>query len=355
MFSTITVGSKKHCPHCNADFVISASIIPQEESAVAKEDDVYDLEISTTPAVPRAKLHSKMNVAKGETDPEEEMDFDEEEIATWQPKRPPPDRLFRDKTFKAPFSATFRNCSLILLIVSLIISSITAVMLYYMNVGSGDSKNLVDQTDSSLKNLALARSFDGLSVGALDTGATFCLIVIGVPFAMAVAALGISIFRDTFEGSDEFVSWPREWLNHMFLSASFILVPLFLGALPALIMISIVPHIGWFKMPLVIICEMILFPVVFLSALESKSPVMLYSRPIWNSLKISFPVWREFYMLTISAGAVIFLFLSIPLFTWLKVICISILLPFYFMVYFRLLGRLAWYCSGGYDESMEAE
>jgi DNA-directed RNA polymerase subunit M/transcription elongation factor TFIIS len=359
VLETTTSGSKKQCPQCNAVFVISGGKTAQhenKENAVAKQDDGYDLKTDATPQVPRADLSSRKTTMKEGADRCDsfEEEGEEQRAAVWQPKRPPPVRLLRDKTFKAPFSGAFRKCYVMLLIASLIMGSITAVLLPYMDIGGKDSKNPADQPEGGIKNMALVRSFDGLNVGALSTGATFLMILIGVPFAMLMAALGLAIFRDTFEGSDEFASWPRDWLNSIFISASFILVPLFLGAFPALVVISFVPGIGWFRMPLVVVCSLILFPLCFLSALENKSPVMLYSKPVWNSVRNTFPVWRTFYGLTLSIGVAISLFLRIPLYTWLTAICGSFLLPTYFMVYFRMLGKLAWYCSGGYDEYAEA-
>jgi hypothetical protein len=35
---------------------------------------------------------------------------------------------------------------------------------------------------------------------------------------------------------------------------------------------------------------------------------------------------------------------------WQETIILSIILPFFLMVYFRLLGRLTWFCSGRFDE-----
>jgi hypothetical protein len=392
VLQTITLGSKKQCPHCNAVFVISAgkapqresaipkdesaapkdesaapkdesaapkdeSAAPKDESAVPKQDKGYDLRTDADPAVAPTDLDSKKNVIKKGIHPVKNfVEVEEEEVAeAWQPKRPPPVRLFKDKTFKAPFSVTFRKCYVMLLILSLIMGIVTAVLLPYLDVGSKDSKDAVVQSDAALKNLALPRSFDGLNVGALNAGATFVMLLLGVPFVILTTGLGIAIFRDTYEGSDEFVSWPREWLNNILISASFVLVPLFLGAFPALLATAFLPGIGWLKMPIVVVCTLVLFPLFFLSALDGKSPVMLHSKPVWGSLRGTFPAWKGFYIPTICIGTAIALFLSIHLYVWLKIICAFVLLPFCVMVYFRLLGKLAWYCSGGYDESLEAE
>ena len=383
VLETTAAGSKQQCPQCNAVFVISAGKAPpkentenvvakqedavakqedavakqeeavaKQEEAVAKQEDGYDLKTAAAPQVAHDDAPARRAAIKEGADRYYKYEEEEEE-AVWQPKQPPPARLLRDKTFKAPFSPAFRQCYVIVLIASLIMGSITAVLVPYMDIGGKDSKNAVDQTDSNIKNLTLVRSFDGLNVGAMNTVASFVMILVGAPFAMLMAALGLAIYRDTFEGSVEFVSWPRDWLNNFFVSAVFVLVPIFLAAFPALVMNTFLPGIGWFRMPLVVLCALILFPLFFLSALESKSPVMLCSKPIWNSLKIAFPVWREFYVLTILTGVAIALFLRIPL-IWLTAICGSILIPTYFMVYFRLLGKLAWYCSGGYDEYLEA-
>jgi hypothetical protein len=388
VLQTVAVGSKRQCPHCKAVFVISsgktaqredavvknesipreegssvpgaksfvpneASVAPKCEGPAPKDDDGYGLKLDANPAAGDARRDAASRIVNRAEHIADKSD--KEQVEAWRPKRPPPARLFRNHTFKAPFEVSFRKCLIMLLVLSLIMGIATALLLPYLDIGGKESKDAGGNSDVALKNLALVRSFDGLSSGAQSTGAVFVLILLGAPFLIATSGIAVAIFRDTFEGFDKFESWPREWLNGILISVSFIVVPLFLSAFPSLLICAFLPGIGWLRMPIVVVCTLILFPLFFLSALDSKSPVMLYSKPVWNSLQITFPIWKIFYISTIAIGAAIALFLSIPIIAGLKVIFLAMLLPFCVMAYFRLLGKLAWYCSGGYEESIKAE
>lgn len=157
-----------------------------------------------------------------------------------------------------------------LLIVSLILGYMTSSMLYYFGESVVTS------------GLHFGASLEGFNPWFYGMIFTFGTVLIGVPYVVVLTALGMSIFRDTYEGNESFVSWPWDWYTNIILDSSYVLISLFWGGLPAFIACSLLPGAAWIKISIIVITELVLFPVFFLSALDSKSPVMLYSLPVWK-------------------------------------------------------------------------
>jgi hypothetical protein len=91
----------------------------------------------------------------------------------------------------------------------------------------------------------------------------------------------------------------------------------------------------------------LLFPILFLSMLEANSPFWPFSAPVWRSLLSHWWAWGKFFLLSTV------LFAAVVGGALLCVVEVSFLLGFVvafvtvaiLMIYFRLLGRLAWCCS----------
>ena len=88
--------------------------------------------------------------------------------------------------------------------------------------------------------------------------------------------------------------------------------------------------------------------------LENDSVATPYSKPVWRSLWYAWHAWVLFYLLTLLVGETfVYLLRLIPFQEHrLEIIFLSVILPFFLMVYFRLLGRLTWFCSGRFDEDI---
>lgn len=331
-YPKITADSIEKCPHCDMDFIVTANMLLHGTNNIPEEVEIYTVKEDITPL-------TEKTIRPFHTSISEIIDLEEEKL-TWQPIKPPPRRLFIEHTFSTPFSKGFRSCFLILFIVSLIMGYMTSLMLYYLaaeGAGSGSLEPFV----SWVLGLVL----------------TVSMVLIGVVLLFVLGTLGSAIFQDTFEGCDSFVSWPRDWLTNMVRSSSYILIAFFWGGLPAFITVSLLPGVGPFKLPIIIICESILFPLFFLSAFDSNSPVMLYSTPVWKSFWHAWQAWKSFYLLTIPLGAVFVLFMNSRIIenANIKIFISAIFLPVVFIVYLRLLGRLARYCSGHLDETDRAK
>jgi hypothetical protein len=161
------------------------------------------------------------------------------------------------------------------------------------------------------------------------------------------SACALGVVRDTSSGSEEVHSWP----GPVFID--WIFDPLFLFNAAG---ISFFPVVGlawllgqggvslgveafaiWF----------FFFPIVMLSMLETNSPFGAVSLPVWRTLFRSARGWATFYLMSFLllmgsalAGSAALLDISY----WGGLVG-GAALTFAWLVYFRLLGRLAWYCS----------
>ena len=92
----------------------------------------------------------------------------------------------------------------------------------------------------------------------------------------------------------------------------------------------------------------VLFPWLLLSMLEANSPLVPISKAVCGSLLRKWRTWLAFYMetipllLSIGASAIAAMLLgSLPL----AIPVLAMTMVAVLMIYFRLLGRLAWCCS----------
>ncbi len=178
--------------------------------------------------------------------------------------------------------------------------------------------------------------------------------VLGIIWFITLSAYGVAIIRDTSEGLDKFVSWPRGWFTEWLEEACHVFVNLFFGGAPAFTLLLLLPHPDKITVPIIFLTELILFPLFLLSSLHSDTTTMPYSRAVWLSLGYAWHAWVLFYLLTFLAGeTMIYLWLVNPFKGfWTEISVISILLPIFWLVYARLLGRLAWFCSGRLEEGI---
>ena len=202
-------------------------------------------------------------------------------------------------------------------------------------------------------------SFPGGTIFSADkwfASALFCFLtlLLGVFQLLALSAIGLTILRDTSEGVNVFANRPLGWITDWIEEASYVGISLFWGLSPALALLMVLPNKPALRLPICLFSEMILFPVFLLSALDSKSPVMFFSKPVWRSLWCAWHGWVFFYLYTILVGESFVYFWRVFPYKgmWTNIIAVSILLPVFWMVYFRLLGRLAYFCSGRFDEDI---
>ena len=185
------------------------------------------------------------------------------------------------------------------------------------------------------------------AVGCLTFQTLACLLGaawIGVFFNNLLAILG-----DTAAGADDVTSWPNsigftEWAGGTF----FVVNSLALSGLAG-------TGVGWLFQRVGLPggyaaagVPVVLFPLVLISMLEANSPLVPLSGSVCRSLAGHWRAWVGFYfetipLLAVTGGMAIAAVLPGNLLLAVPVCALTLVASS--MIYFRLLGRLAWYCS----------
>lgn len=176
--------------------------------------------------------------------------------------------------------------------------------------------------------------------GTLFLGACLCLIV---------AVLCLAILSDTAAGNRQVVNWPNlsafiDWFGSTF----FVFNALLVSALPGF---GVDWLLGWLGRPsgfATPLSAFVLFPPLLLSMLDNDSPLSPLSWGVCASLRSHFAAWAAFYVestlvLAVAAGTVA---ATLPAESPLLTFAVGgAAASAALMIYFRLLGRLAWCCS----------
>jgi hypothetical protein len=190
--------------------------------------------------------------------------------------------------------------------------------------------------------LGIVRGFTGLlaAVGAIITG--ICCV--------AVAAIhGLTIVLETTEGNDRMENWPNvglfvDWIGQVWFIVNTATVSVLLAMGTAWLLDGL-------RAPREIILAIVIFisfPIFLLCALESDSPFLPVSKAVFVSLRRKADAWGAFYVqsgLLLAASAALFCCLQPVLDVRLAIPLAAMLFAAVDMIYFRLLGRLAYYCS----------
>jgi hypothetical protein len=176
-------------------------------------------------------------------------------------------------------------------------------------------------------------------------------IVCGLLWFSVLSGTVMAVLRDTSEGCNEIESWPGyvflDWIGepvHVFCAVCMSAVP---GAAVAWLLskLNVAPvEVIWITGPVSIF---IMFPIVLISTLETNSMFGVLSWPVLRTLKRSADGWLKFYVAAAAmiAAAVGVSWAASGLGVLVGLIVAAIADPIGWMIYFRLLGRLAWFCA----------
>ena len=325
----ISLGSEEKCPHCDIEFVVSSRLIKEASETVEDTipDSVDGYELRTPPPETGGKSAPfyKTPACAEDSDAAAEKD-------TWRPMSAPPPELFFKDTFRFPLTAGPRAWYLMLLMFAA--AAVTTVLLavYFSRFPSDD-----------------IFSADKWFASALLTSLTIMLGLFGL---LLFSSVCLTVVRETSEGMHKFKDQPIGWFTEWFDESVYLGANLFFGALPAIILFSVLPVKPDIKLTVYVLSETFLFPLFLMSALERKSAVTPFSQPVWKSLWYAWHAWVLFYLLTLLMGETFVYALRVIPFggIHLKLAFAALVAPFLLMVYSRLLGRLAWFCSGRFDE-----
>jgi hypothetical protein len=185
-----------------------------------------------------------------------------------------------------------------------------------------------------------------------EGGAIGGLMLAGVTVAVtafwAAAAAGcfLAIMQSTSEGLDDLgAAGEADW-SDWFYSALYVINALVFSVLP-----------GWLPMQLFgagllvkglfgLATGWFLFPLVLMSMLEANSPFVPVSQPVLRSVNVAHWAWKSFYFMTalLSLGTYLAVAAAVPMGGFAMCIAGAIVVGST-MIYFRLLGRLAWVCA----------
>jgi len=207
----------------------------------------------------------------------------------------------------------------------------------------------------------------GLTVGALgivlciwclDNGLSLAFRCFVMPVFLIIAftcsyasAACMAITQATSEGYDQVHDWPtgdwREWAWTMTYPGGMFVLSALLGW---------VTHLAipmWPPIPAIVVV-FLAFPILLLSALEAGSSMTPVSTPVLQSLVMVWWGWGIFYVETglMLIGWSLLVWSSFADFPWLTAAIAAPILAAGFMVYARLMGRLAWYIGHIMDRQL---
>jgi hypothetical protein len=175
---------------------------------------------------------------------------------------------------------------------------------------------------------------------------TAAAVVLGAMWGVAASINLLAIAQDTSSGNDEIENWPEEVFLDWFPNAFFVIDSFLLSVVPGVAIVWFRPELAGAGVLLVLSSLLFLFPIALLSMSEAGSPLLPFSARVLRSLVRCPGTWLMFYFET---GLLVFaavLGLASLLFGGvLMLLPVSALLVLVMMLYFRLLGRLAWACG----------
>jgi len=161
------------------------------------------------------------------------------------------------------------------------------------------------------------------------------------------ASCGLQVFEDTAAGSQQITSWPdpnwREWtwalMQQVYVAFMVFAAAFGLGKAAGLT--------GGGMYLLIGSMELLLFPVAFLSVLEANSLLVLISPSVAWTLLSKPASWGTFYALITAMSALWYgvLYFGCGLGLIVGMLLNGFLFGTFVLIYFRLLGRLAWSIS----------
>lgn len=312
------VGSRLTCPDCGSPAVVPPMPAPRKKIDVMEAaGGGYELS-GYDEAKPQATAPQPALYPDSTDEPPE--------IERWAPRRERPvlpARPFLDGTFSFPFSASVYPRTIQLTVFSIAFSAIGC----------------------AAAALFLSRNPAALFVCAMFGGFAAVLVLI---WFLVLSASVLTVLNETAAGADAIEDWPDavflDWMG----DSLWIFCALCMSVTPGAAVSWLLEMVGIPCGMAILPASMFLcFPFVLLSMLEHNWIFGIISLPVWRTLFVATSGWLRFYLTSALLLAITSVFDTIA--AHINPIAgffiISVTQSAAWLIYFRLLGRLAWYCS----------
>ena len=171
--------------------------------------------------------------------------------------------------------------------------------------------------------------------------------VFGVIWAIVTFVYCLAIMKDTADGYHQMENWPDalflDWLDEFL----FLVTSQTVAVLPGIGISYVLHSVGIPAWPAPLVTLLALFPISLMAMLETNSPMDPLSAPVWRSLIYAWWGWALFYIETtlLIAAVGCLTLLSAAYVPVVGLVLTAPMLVALLMIYFRLLGRLAWHCA----------
>ncbi len=192
--------------------------------------------------------------------------------------------------------------------------------------------------------------------GSMLFGAAAFMLTIG--FLIFNSTTCLAILQESAAGNKKIEEWPGLAVLEYFMEAFFVINSLMSAVAVAWFISYPLAGMETARAIVIAVCFVVLFPILLLSMLESESFLVPVSLPVYAGMRRSWRTWFVFYvesMLMVFGllglvGLLAYMLdyysahVTIPIFLTAVSVCVApaVLLE---MIYFRLLGRLAWVCD----------
>jgi hypothetical protein len=192
--------------------------------------------------------------------------------------------------------------------------------------------------------LALVLTIPTLSPFMIPIACAFTALIAVGTFSTASACY-INIIEKTAAGADIIEDWPEFGIIDWLLESLYVVSSFTICAVPAVLAIKFVGDVAYVA-EACMAGGFLLFPIVLLSMLDSNSTAVAYAPAVWGSLLLVPLGWFKFYLETSPLGAMLVAAcLYVPHGNmWINA-AFFLGSHISFVLYARLVGRLAWYIA----------
>jgi DNA-directed RNA polymerase subunit M/transcription elongation factor TFIIS len=317
--TTDEIGTTKKCPDCYTSFEVQKPAAAKLKPVVDVMQDADDFALSEP--VERVVFKDLEADLTGRTVEQQHVEKAEEERKTRQAKRPKlPQQPLWTGVFRFLASG---EAMLAMVFIAGIFWTLAMVSLVGVAYGAGGGL--------------------GVFISMICAVAVMALVLTGGAYA---AVVGLRVLQETAAGADTIESWPDLAFLDWCMEAIYVAVAFAYSMTPGIVIswfmnrIGLSPAVG-FVVSMVSLFAF--FPIVLLSLMEADSLAAPLTRPIRVSLDKDRSHWMVFYLE--SVAILIIMLLAAALIyakSWLALLLAAAVWSFCWMVYFRLLGRLAW-------------